>query len=64
VLHDREKPPFGFISTVMRLGVIRNTSFFETDLAQTCVMRPAAIRRLGVTGKMPVLPEGWTPSKI
>jgi hypothetical protein len=36
----------------------------EMDLAQTCVMRPAAIRQLGVTGKMPVLPEGWTPSKM
>ena len=28
------------------------------DLVQTCVMRPAAIRQLGVTGKMPVLPGG------
>jgi hypothetical protein len=31
---------------------------FENDRAQ---QRPAAIRQLGVTGKMPVPSEGWTP---
>ena len=47
---------FGFNATFMGLCVIRKHEFSEMDFVQTCVMRPAAIRRLGVTGKMPVLP--------
>jgi hypothetical protein len=50
--------PFGPNTRSCVLCVIRKPRVSETDPVQTCVMRPAAIRQLGVTGKMPVLPGG------
>jgi hypothetical protein len=38
-----------------------DTVFFKEVMLKR--RRPAAIRPLGVTGKEPVIPRGWTPSK-
>jgi len=52
-----QKPAVRFTHHVHAFVRDLETSFSEKDHAQTCVMRPAAIRRLGVTGKVPVLSE-------
>jgi hypothetical protein len=50
--------PFGLNTTFMRLCAIRQRALFrDGSRADLRHARPAAIRRLGVTGKMPVLPE-------